>query len=156
MSDVIKNKILIPKGSFLKENDYKDFIKKAYHLFLKHPQYLAEGEDINCLELAHILPAVDESILAIYIGINDAVCNKGLVAPFLLNHAHNNVFVFDPQVYSGGRNVPSGCSDAREILTGFEPPNDSWNTAWTYVMIQARTRTAESLWQEKGYIDMIP
>ena len=89
------------------------------------------------------------------LGINDATCNKALVAPFLIRHGHNNVFVFEPDVYGGGDDVPEGTMDARKILSGFEPPNETWNEKWTYVMISDPKRTFESLWNEKGYIDMI-
>lgn len=37
------------------------------------------------LELAHLIPEIPETI---YVGINDAVCNKGLVTP-------DNCFVAD-------------------------------------------------------------
>ena len=102
------------------------------------------------------MPEVPETALAIYVGINDAACNKGLVAPLLPQHGHNNVFVFDPQVYSGGADVPSGTVDAKKILAGFEPPNETWSQNWVYVMVQDPARTFQSLWKEKGYIDMIP
>lgn len=120
------------------------------------PQYFASSENINSLELAHLIPSVPETVLAIYVGINDAVCNKGLVTPFLIRHGHNNVFVFDPEVYAGGDDVPAGTIDAQNVLSGFEPPNKTWNSSWTYVMIGDPTRSFESLWAEKGYIDMIP
>jgi hypothetical protein len=120
------------------------------------PQYFTPDEDINVLELAHLIPEVPETVLAIYVGINDAVCNKGLVTPFLVRHGHNNVFAFDPQVYPGGAAVPTGTIDAKKVLSGFESPNSTWNSNWTYVMIQDATRKVETLWKEKGYIDMIP
>ncbi|HBG25639.1 MAG: hypothetical protein A2Y10_15995 [Planctomycetes bacterium GWF2_41_51] len=119
-------------------------------------QYFSPDEDINSLELAHLIPYVKETVLAIYVGINDAVCNKGLVTPLLPQHGHNNVFVFDNQIYSGNNNVPSGTIDAKKVLNGFQPPNDTWNKNWTYVMIADSARAFQSLWQEKGYIDMIP
>jgi hypothetical protein len=146
----------IPTGSQVSEAEYTQFMKKSYSLIQSHSQYLAKGEDINSLELAHLIPDVPETMLAIYLSINDAVCNKGLVTPFLPRHGHNNVFVFDPQVYAGGDDVPGGTLDARAILVGFEPPNTSWNSDWTYVMITDPNRSYQSLWQEKGYIDMIP
>ena len=149
-------KIRIPEGSLMSEQEYKDFLFDAGRLMLGQGQYLGSGEDVNSLELAHLIPPVSETALAIYVGINDAVCNKGLVTALLPRHGHNNVFVFDPAVYGGGKEVPSGTADARKILTGFEPPNESWNANWTYVMIQDPSRTFESLWREKGYIDMIP
>ena len=74
----------------------------------------------------------------------------------LPNHAHNNVFAFDPEVFPGGADVPAGTVDMKETLTGFEPPNDTWNPDWTYVVIRDPDRTFESLWQEQGYIDTIP
>jgi len=149
-------KINIPPGSSMTEPQYREFLTQAYQLMAGLDQYLAPDEAINSLELAHLIPTVDETVLAIYVGINDAVCNKGLVTPFLLQHGHNNVFVFDRQDYCGGDDTPAGTIDAQEILTGFEPPNESWNTGWTYVMIEDPTRSFESLWREKGYIDMIP
>ena len=104
----------------------------------------------------HLIPEIPETVLAIYVGINDAVCNKGLVTPFLVRHGHNNVFVFDPQVYAGGTAVPSGTIDAKKVLSGFEPPNATWDNNWTYVMIEDPNCAFTSLWKEKGYIDMIP
>lgn len=136
--------------------EYVEFLVKAYELMKAIPSYLAPEEDINCLELAHLIPTVAETVLAIYMGINDAVCNKGLVSPILTRHGHNNVFVFDSQVYSGGEDVPTGTTDAQKILAGFEPPNETWQRQWTYVMIEDASRSFESLWAEKGYIDMIP
>lgn len=156
ISTQIKREISIPAGSELSEHDYVEFLQRSYRLIKQCDQYFSPDEDINSLELAHLIPQVKESVIAIYVGINDAVCNKGLVSPFLVRHGHNNVFVFDPQVYSGGDNVPSGTLDAKQILTGFEPPNDTWNLDWTYVMIADPSRTFESLWAQTGYIDMIP
>jgi hypothetical protein len=103
MGTHLSRAISIPEGSTLTEADYRKFLTEAYAALKRYPQFFAPDEDINDLELAHVLPAVAETVLAIYVGINDAVCNKGLVAPFLLRHAHNNVFVFDPAVFSGGR-----------------------------------------------------
>ncbi len=137
-------------------DQYKDFLLDAFHLICQHENYLSPIEDINSLELAHLIPEVPETVLAIYIAINDAVCNKALVSSILPRHGHNNVFVFNPAVYPGGEQVPSGTVDARSILVGFEPPNESWNPDWTYVMIQDPDRSYASLWQERGYIDMIP
>ncbi len=151
----LKRTISIPEGSTLTEADYQQFLTEAYTQLKRHSCYFTPDEDMNDLELAHVLPAVPETVLAVYVGINDAVCNKGLVAPFLLRHAHNNVFVFDPAVFTGGPDVPAGTIDARKALTGFEPPNKSWNRNWTYVMIADPGRTVQSLWREKSYIDMI-
>jgi len=156
MNEELTRKIRIPEGSTLGEKEYEDFLWQAWRLLAEHHQYLAAGENINSLELAHLIPAVKETVLAIYVGINDAVCNKGIVTPLLVRHGHNNVFVFDPQVYGGGRDVPSGTTDAQILLRGFEPPNDSWDPNWTYVMIEDGARTIESLWRQEGYIDMIP
>ena len=152
----LTRKIVIPSGSMLTSGDYLRFLEDAYCQVGSHPQYFSEREDINALELAHLIPSVPETILAIYVGINDAVCNKGLVSPFLVRHGHNNVFVFDAQIYSGTDNVPAGTIDAKKILSSFEPPNETWNKNWTYVMIADTARTFQNLWQEKGYIDMIP
>jgi hypothetical protein len=66
------------------------------------------------------------------------------------------VFVFDPQTCPGGPDVPEGTVDASTVINGFVPPNPSWDPGWTYVMIQDPGRSFESLWKEKGYIDMIP
>ncbi|MCD6392562.1 MAG: hypothetical protein J7M40_03550 [Planctomycetes bacterium] len=140
----------------LSKQDYKRFLLESHALFCQCPQYISVSENISSLELAHLIPEVPETVLSIYVGINDAVCNKGLITPLLPQHGHNNVFVFDSQDYSGGTDVPSGTIDARYILPGFEPPNDSWNKQWTYVMIKDPARTFSSLWQEVGYIDMIP
>lgn len=146
----------LPENSTLDKTHYQNSLEEAYHLLKRHPQYLSGDEGMEVLELAHLLPHVPETILSIYIGINDAVCNKGLVTPFLPRHSHNNVFVFDPQVYAGGNEVPDGVVDAKKVISGFAPPNSSWDAAWTYVMIDDTDRSFESLWQEKGYIDMIP
>ena len=152
----IKRAFDIPGRSPCTEAQYSDFLKQSYNLMADCCHYFTPDEDINCLELAHLIPEVPETALAIYVGINDAVCNKGLVTELLPQHGHNNVFVFDNQVYSGGDDVPSGTADARSILSGFEAPNDTWTPDWTYVMIKDPARSFESLWQEKGYIDMIP
>lgn len=152
----LQRNINLPVGSTLSASDYQQFIVKAFDLMAALPNYFAPQEDINALELAHLIPPVPETVLAIYVGINDAVCNKGLVTPFLPRHGHNNVFVFDSQVYAGGAAVPAGTVDAQDILPGFEPPNKTWDRDWTYVMIEDPARTFDSLWREKGYIDMIP
>jgi hypothetical protein len=151
----LKQDLRIPHGSTMSRQQYVDFLIKAYNLMKELPSYLVSKEDINCLELAHLIPSVPETVLAIYLSINDAVCNKGLVSPLLPRHGHNNVFVFDPIVYPGGEDVPTGTADAKKILAGFEPPNKSWSRNWTYVMIQDPSRSFESLWAEKGYIDTI-
>lgn len=147
--------LTVPGGSTLTEQDYRQFIDEAYGLISRHPTYLPGSESIDDLELAHIIPTVPETLLAIYVGINDAVCNKALVTRFLVRHAHKNVFVFDPSVYPGGKDVPRGTIDARVALNGFEPPNETWNSGWTYVMIDDPSCGFEDLWREKGYIDMI-
>jgi len=149
----IKRQITLFDRSSCTKEDYRNFLVTSYSLMRN---YFAPDEDINSLELAHLIPEVPETMLAIYVGINDAVCNKGLVTPLLPQHGHNNVFVFDPQIYSGRNNVPAGTIDAKAILAGFCPPNHTWNKDWTYVMIQDPSRTFQSLWTEKGYIDMIP
>ena len=149
------SEITVPENSSLNVEDYIKFLKEAYSLLAGIPLYFASDEGINSLELAHMIPEIPETVIALYVGINDTVCNKGIVAPFLVRHAHNNVFVFDPHVYAGGEDVPEGTIDARNLLNGFEPPNESWNPYWTYLMIEDPSRTFESLWREKGYIDMI-
>ena len=152
----MKRQISIFDQSACTEKEYRDFLITSFGLIKGCGNYLAPDEDINVLELAHLIPEIPETVLAIYVGINDAVCNKGLVTPFLVRHGHNNVFAFDPQIYAGGTAVPSGTIDAKKVLSGFESPNATWNNNWTYVMIQDATRGFESLWKEKGYIDMIP
>jgi len=148
--------MLIPELSSLSKDDYLDFLNNSFKLLLQYPQYLSSNEGVEVLELAHLFPRVPETLLTIYIGINDAVCNKGLVTPFLPRHAHNNVFAFDSNVYAGQNDVPTGTIDAKAVINGFIPPNESWNKDWTYVMISDPNRTFDSLWYEKGYIDMIP
>ena len=152
----LKRKIKVFNRSSLSVQEYQEFLAKAFGLMAQTPQYFAPQDDINVLELAHLIPEVPETVLAIYVGINDAVCNKGLVTPFLVRHGHNNVFVFDQQIYSGGKDVPKGTIDARKVLSGFEPPNATWDNKWTYVMVQDPKRSFQSLWKEQGYIDMIP
>ena len=156
IEDKILNNLLIPQNSTLLKNDYYNFLKTSFDLLKRQPQYLSQQEGIDVLELAHLFPRVPETLLTIYIGINDAVCNKGLVTPFLPRHAHNNVFAFDSNVYAGQKDVPSGTIDAKVVINGFVPPNESWSKDWTYVMISNPKCTFDSLWQEKGYIDMIP
>ena len=151
-----KENIVIPSSSALSKDDYIEFLNNSFSLLSQYPQYLSSNEGVEVLELAHLFPRVPETLLTIYIGINDAVCNKGLVTPFLPRHAHNNVFAFDSNVFSGQQNVPTGTIDAKAVINGFVPPNDSWSREWTYVMIADPTRSFNSLWQEKGYIDMIP
>lgn len=152
----LARKLMIPSRSTMTAEQYTRFLEASCDLMAALPQYFSPDEDINCLELAHLLPEVPETALAIYVGINDAACNKGLVTELLPQHGHNNVFVFDSQVYSGGDNVPSGTVDAKKLLAGFEPPNTTWKSDWTYVMVADPNRTFQSLWVEKGYIDMIP
>ncbi|MBM4148931.1 MAG: hypothetical protein FJ224_07795, partial [Lentisphaerae bacterium] len=62
----------IPEGSTLTAEAYTQFLTEAYELLRRCPQYLAPSEGIDSLELAHLAPAVPETILAIYLGINDA------------------------------------------------------------------------------------
>jgi len=152
----IKRQMDIIARSVCCGDDYMRFLTESFKLIDSTGTYLAPAEDINSLELAHLIPEVAETMLAIYIGINDAVCNKGLVTELLPQHGHNNVFVFDPQIYAGGQDVPAGTIDARAVLAGFEPPNNTWNADWTYVMIADPSRSFASLWKEKGYIDTIP
>jgi len=154
--DSIKNTMQLPNESNLEKDDYLNFLIDSFNLLKQYPQYLSANENIDVLELAHLFPRVPETLLTIYVGINDAVCNKGLVTPFLPRHAHNNVFVFDPNVYSGNNSVPDGTIDANEVINGFMPANDSWSKDWTYVMIADPKCTFEDLWKERGYIDMIP
>ncbi|NND07446.1 MAG: hypothetical protein HKN87_13800 [Saprospiraceae bacterium] len=152
----IGKEMTIPEDSALDKRDYLDFLQRAHSLLAQFPQYLSAEEGVDVLELAHLIPAVKETMLAIYIGINDAVCNKGLVTPFLPRHSHNNVFVFDPNTFAGDTDIPSGTVDAKRTIRGFEPPNGTWQIDWTYVMISDPARTVESMWSEPGYVDMIP
>ena len=156
MENRSKRKINVLVDSDVSQQEYLSFLENAYQLIKRYCQYFSPDEDINSLELAHLIPEVPETVLAIYVGINDAVCNKGLVTQCLPQHGHNNVFVFDNQIYSGGNDVPGGTIDAKKILKGFQTPNDTWNKKWTYVMVADSERTFQSLWQERGYIDMIP
>ncbi len=155
MSTEHSRRIVIPEKSTLTERDYRDFLDTAHRLLSAVPNYLAPGEGEECIELSHTIPTVPETVIAIYVGINDAVCNKGLVTRFLVRHGHNNIFAFDPQEYPGRGDVPPGTVDVREKLNGFEPPNSTWDVNWTYVMIDDPWRTPQSLWAEKGYIDMV-
>ncbi len=152
----VGREVAVPPGSALSEAEYLAFLCSAHGLLCRHALYLPEAEDMTSLELAHLVPSVRETIVALYVGINDAVCIKGLVAPFLIRHGHNNVFAFDPAVYAGGDDVPAGTSDARRLLAGFEPPNETWPAEWTYVMIADPARRVHSLWDERGYLDTIP
>ena len=152
----VKRQITIFDQASCTQQEYCEFLITSYDLMKDFGNYPAPDEDVNSLELAHLIPEVPETTLAIYVGINDAVCNKGLVTLLLPQHGHNNLFVFDSQVYPGGDDVPAGTVDAKAILTGFEAPNQTWDVNWTYVMIEDPSRTFESLWQERGYIDMVP
>jgi hypothetical protein len=148
--------INVPPGSGLDEQAYRAFLVQARDVLVRYPQYFAASEDINTLELAHLIPHVPETIIAIYTGINDAVCNKGIVSPFLIRHAHHPVLAFDPEVWPGGAAVPSGTIDVRDVLADFEPPNATWPREWTYVMIIEDARPMEAVWRERGYIDLLP
>lgn len=152
----LKRRLAPPEGSSKSYDEYVRFLEECYEQFRKHYLYFAPEEDINSIELTHLIPEVNETTLAIYLGINDAVCNKGLIAPVLPQHSHNNVFVFDNDVYGGGSHVPDGTIDAKAVLAEFQTPNDTWDDQWTYVMIADKKRSFQSLWQEKGYVDMIP
>jgi len=145
-----------PQRSTLGVRHYQRFMAEACKAFAQFPQYLTTGEDVNALELAHLVPDVPETILAIYLGINDAACNKGLISPFLVRHGHHTVFAFDPNVWSGGSDIPKGTIEVRKILPDFQPPNASWPKSWTYVMIADKGLTVEAMWKTKGYIDTIP
>jgi len=147
--------ITIPEWSTLTVAEYQKFLRDAYFAMAKRG-FFAPSEGIDSLELAHLLPSIPETVIAIYVAINDAVCEKGLVTPVLTNHGHNNVYAFDPAIFRGMDNVPAGTIDAKAVLKEFEPPNNSWNPNWTYVMVKDPTKTAmEGLWQTKGYIDMV-
>ena len=79
----IKRQINVFDRSSCTERQYVDFLRESFGLMSECGQYFAPEEDINSLELAHLIPEVPETTLAIYVGINDAVCNKGLVTPLL-------------------------------------------------------------------------
>jgi hypothetical protein len=153
---VKQQKLDIAEKSSLSEDEYMSFLGTSRKLLENHALYLAESEGEESLELAHLIPSVPETVMAIYVSINDAVCNKGLVTPFLPRHGHNNVFAFDPEAYAGGGDVPYGTVDVRETLNGFQPPNKTWDSDWTYVMVADTGISYESLWIKRGYIDMIP
>ena len=155
MPHELSRSLNIPSGSALKQEQYEIFLAEAYRLMAGIPLYLAPDENIDAIELAHMIPSIPETVIALYVGINDAVCNKGLVTPFLIRHGHSNVYAFDPEVWSGGDDVPDGTVDMRVLLREFEPPNETWRNEWTYVAIQDPSRSFDSLWRERGYIDMI-
>ena len=61
------NRIInIPQRSSMQEQQYKDFLVDSFDLILQTGQYIAPDENINDLELAHLIPAVSETVLAIY------------------------------------------------------------------------------------------
>ena len=108
--------MVIQDRSRVTPDQYKRFLQDAYRRMNDCGNYFGSDEDINSLELAHLIPEVSETVLAIYVGINDAVCNKGLVTPLLPQHGHNNVFVFDSQVHAGQNDVPAGTIDVKVVL----------------------------------------
>lgn len=148
-------KLVIPLGSTLSEKQYRQFLKHAYSIMWERG-CISSSEDEDALELVHLIPSVPETILALHIGINDSVCTKSIVSPFLPRHAHHTIFAFDPNRYSGGNSVPAGTQDIKTALRGFEPPAAEWSPGWTYVYITDPSRTPRSLWSEGGYIDLIP
>ena len=148
-------KIDVPVGSTVSEKLYRKFLKRTYSMMREHG-CIGPKENEDALELAHLIPSVPETVLAIHIGINDSVCTKSLVSRFLPRHAHHTIFAFDPERFSGRGSVPAGMQDIRVVLKGFEPPNKSWSPEWTYVYITDTDRTPQSLWKERGYIDLIP
>lgn len=150
-----KDTVKIPPGSTLEQKDYKKFLSMAASRINPFNIYFAPSEGKKSLELAHIIPEIPETLIAIYVGINDAVCNKGLLTPFLVNHGHDHVFAFDPNFYEGKENVPDGTVDVKTTIRGWQRPNNTWSKDWTYVMIQDPSRTPESLWKEDGYIDTV-
>ena len=135
METTIERTVQCPSGTCLTVADYERFLHEAFALMQRHPQYMAPSEDINCIELAHLLPPVRETVIAIYLGINDAACNKGLVSPFLIRHGHNNVFTFAQTSMREARMCLPARWTPRRSYPGFEPPNETWNPDWTYVMI---------------------
>lgn len=76
---MLKRKLSIPTRAKLSNEQYVDFLESSYELMKSCGLYFAPNEDINSIELAHLIPEVPESAIAIYVGINDACCNKGLV-----------------------------------------------------------------------------
>ncbi len=148
-------KINVPAGASLNKDEYRAFLEDSASLIASHAQYFSPDEGGDSLELAHMIPSIPETVICLYLGINEAVCNKALVTPFLVHHAHKNVFAFDPDVYPGGKDVPDGTVDTRDTLPGFQPPNKSWPEHWTYVMINENDCGYRDLWETRGYIDMI-
>ncbi|MFA5105150.1 MAG: hypothetical protein WC527_08250 [Candidatus Margulisiibacteriota bacterium] len=147
-------RIEVPAGSTVTKHEYRQFLIDAYCAMAQF-RVFAPSQGVDALELAHLIPRVHETMIAIYVGINKDVCHKGFVSPALVRHGHNNVYAFDPQVFSGKENVPDGTIDASAVLNGFEPPNKSWPKDWTYVMIKDPKRTMQSLWKQKGFISMV-
>ena len=63
----LQRTIVIPKGSNTSVQEYQNFLDTSYSLLKRHCLYFADGhEDINDLELSHLIPPVAESVLAIY------------------------------------------------------------------------------------------
>jgi len=150
-----EREIIPPPLSALKPAQYRKFLSAARNAIAKFPQYLTSGEDEGDLELAHLVPDVPATLLAVYTGINDAVCNKCLVSPFLARHGHHNIYAFDPVLWQGGDSAPAGTVDARRAIHDFQPPNTSWPESWTYVMIADDAPTPADIWNTAGYIDTI-
>ena len=58
----LKRKISIPNGSAMKAKQYEGFVYKAYDLLSGESLYFAAGgEDVNSLELAHLIPEAEET-----------------------------------------------------------------------------------------------
>ena len=84
-------KLVIPLGSTLSEKQYRQFLKHAYSIMWERG-CISSSEDEDALELVHLIPSVPETILALHIGINDSVCTKSIVSPFLPRRAHHTIF----------------------------------------------------------------
>ncbi len=63
----LKRKINVFDRCSLNAKDYQEFLAKAFGLMAQVPQYLTPDDDINVLELAHLIPEIPEKVLAIYV-----------------------------------------------------------------------------------------
>ena len=72
--------ITIPVDSRMTVDQYRTFLVDA-HKTMSTFGVFAPSEGVNTLELAHLVPSIPESSLAIFVGINDAICRKVLLPP---------------------------------------------------------------------------
>lgn len=61
----IKRQINVFDRSSCTETEYRDFLTTSYNLMSECVNYMAPDEDINSLELTHLIPEVPETVLAI-------------------------------------------------------------------------------------------